>query len=356
MAIIIDYLAKNSNEDFTIVAETIPALKKGALSDFKAIMYETNRWIESHYNATDRIYKFANNSRIEFSSFETVGAAQAAGKRKNLFINEARYIPFDVADALITRTTNNIWIDFNPTGEFWAHTEIISTRKDVDFLILKYSDNECVPETIVNELKIKIEKAKTSEYWKNWCRVYIDGEIGSLQGVVFDNWREGEFDNSLQSIYAQDYGFSSDPTTLIKIAVNKRTKQVYVKEYLYDNTGLGTDKIFEINKRICGSSLIVADSAEDRLISDLRKKGLNILPCQKGAGSINAGVTALLDYEIIVDPESYNIKKELRNYVYLNKGAKIFIDDYNHTIDPLRYGFQYLTSFNYSIPQISQLC
>ena len=119
MAVIINYLSINSGRHCTVITETIPAIKKGALANFFEILMITKRWNQSFYNATDRIYKFPNGSIIEFNSFDSVGKAQAAGKRTDLFINEAPYIAYDVADALIMRTSGNVWIDFNPTHEFW---------------------------------------------------------------------------------------------------------------------------------------------------------------------------------------------------------------------------------------------
>jgi hypothetical protein len=103
--------------------------------------------------------------------------------------------------------SNEIWIDFNPDNEFWAHTEVVP-EPNTDFLILTYHDNEAIPPEIKKELELKQEKAKTSEYWANWCKVYIDGQIGTLQGAIFQNWSVGEFDSSLPHVYGLDFGFS----------------------------------------------------------------------------------------------------------------------------------------------------
>ena len=131
----------------------------------------------------------ANGARIQFKAFDSAGKAKAAGKRQLLFLNECNHIPFPIADTLITRTDDVVWMDFNPDNEFWAHTEIIPLE-DAEFLLLKYSDNEALPDSIMNDLRQKQEKAKTSKYWANWCKVYIDGEIGNLQGAVFTHWKE----------------------------------------------------------------------------------------------------------------------------------------------------------------------
>lgn len=337
---IVDLLSKNKDRHLTVVSETIPAVKKGALSNFFEFMQVTGRWNQSQYNATDRIYKFYNGSIIEFNSFDSVGKAQAAGKRTDLFINEAPYIAYDVADALIMRTSGNVWIDFNPTHEFWAHTEILS-NPDAEFLLLKYTDNEALPKTIYDELMMKLDKAKTSAYWANWCRVYIDGEIGSLQGVVFDNWKQvSEIPTEAKLIaYGKDFGYTNDPTTLI--GVWKQDGELYLKEFLYE-TGLTNPMICE-RLRSFGikKEEIIADSAEPKSIQEIRMQGFNIHPAVKGKDSIASGIDVLQRYKINVTADSLNLIKELRNYKWKqDKDGKTLnepIDYYNHLIDPLRY-------------------
>jgi len=155
----------------------------------------------------------------------------------------------------------------------------------------------------------------------------------------------------LQYCYGQDYGFSIDPTTLIKVAVNKKKKLIYAKEIIYTKERLGTDEICQINKSNIDkpNDLIVADSAEVRLISELRAKGLNIIGAKKGAGSIRAGITKINDYTIIVDNDSHNLKYELNNYIFSDKKSKIAIDKNNHLIDAMRYALEKLLIGNVSI-------
>jgi phage terminase large subunit len=349
MAVIVDYLAKNPNRNLTVVVETIPAVKKGALKDFKDVMAITGRWNENSYNNTDRIYKFANGSVIEFSSFDSVGKAQQAGKRTDLFINEAPYIPFPIADALMMRTSNNIWIDFNPTSEFWAHTEI-ANQEDADFLILKYHDNEALPETIRKELLMKVQKAEAEKaqglpvtsYWQNWCRVYIDGEIGSLQGVVFNNWDqvpEVPLGSELLGV-GMDFGFSNHPTTAIKVF--RYNGELYCDELIYE-TGLLHGALSERLKS-CGVTNymeVVADCAEPRMIAELRKASFRMSEANKGPDSVRAGIAMLQDFKIHVTERSTNLIKELRNYRWkVDKSGKTEndpIDAHNHGIDAIRY-------------------
>ena len=352
--VLIDYSTKNTRKVVTIVAETIPALKGGAIKDFKNIMLDTGRWVESRWNATDLHYTFATGTKVEFKSFETVGKAQAAGKRYVLFINEAPYIQYEIADALIGRTTESIWIDFNPTAEFWAHTEILP-NKDAEFLLLKYTDNEGLPQTIFDELMMKLEKAYhnpnanrtdlsniKSSYWANWCRVYIDGEIGSLQGTVFQFTQVPTIPDEAELIaYGLDWGFTNDPTAMV--AVYKCNGELWIEELLYKHQMINSMIAAELLRLgISKHKMIIADSAEPKSIADLHTMGWsNVVPAQKGADSIRNSIDTLQDYKINITSTSLNLIKEFRNYRWLTdtagKATNVPVDKYNHLIDGIRY-------------------
>ena len=339
--ILIDKAAKTPRLVITVVAESIPAVRNGAVRIFQDVMHDTNRWIEDHWRANPMEYKFSNGSIIQFTSFDTQGKAKARGKRDILFLNEANHISFEIADALMVRS-NEIWIDFNPDNEFWAHTEVV-TEPNTDFLILTYHDNEAIPPDIKKELELKQEKAKTSEYWANWCKVYIDGQIGTLQGAIFQNWSVGEFDSSLPHVYGLDFGFSNDPDSLIKVTVDKKRKLIYAQEVFY-KIGNSTEQLIQLLRTNVqpSNSLIVADSADPRTITDLRIKNLNAIPATKGPDSVRNGIKRIQDYEIIVTSDSLNLIKELRNYVWHDKRSEMPVDAFNHQIDPLRYAFDKL--------------
>ena len=194
------------------------------------------------------------------------------------------------------------------------------------------------------------EEAFEKEFHKAFQRtkyayVVIGRWADTAEGVIITDWMEGEFDLSLPYGYGQDYGFSVDPTTLIKVAVDKRMKRIYVDEEYYETKQLGTDAIYQINKSRISSEddLIIGDSQEGRLILDLQEMGLNIQECEKGPGSVVAGLTAIANYTLVVTPRSTNIKKELRNYIWNDKKAGIPIDKWNHAIDAIRYIFRRLT-------------
>jgi len=227
----------------------------------------------------------------------------------------------------------------------------ISTHPDVCHIHTTYFDNiENLSDQFIDVIqKIKQESIEAAtvngelDHIRFQQTKYATKVIGRWadipEGVIFTNWREGAFDESLPYAYGQDYGFNVDPDTLIRVAVDNKRMKIYVHEEYYNRGQLGLQDLYRLNKSLIKkpNDLIVADSAEPRLISDLRKMGLNIVECEKGQGSVTSGIAQMQDYEIIVTPESHNIKKELRNYKWSDKKAGIPVDNHNHSIDSIRY-------------------
>lgn len=338
--IIIDKAARTPRLKITVVAESIPAVKDGAVKIFKDIMFDTGRWIESHWIGNPMEYTFSNGSIIQFKSFDSVGKAKASGKRDILFLNEANHISFEIADALMIRSKAT-WIDFNPDNEFWAHTEVLPEH-NAEFLLLTYKDNEGLPPETLEDLLIKIEKAKTSDYWANWCRVYVDGEIGNLQGSVFENWSQcDEIPKDAEFIsYGMDFGFTNDPSTLI--AVYRYNNELYLDELIYQTKLTNSDLIAKLKElNVYQHQMIVADSAEPKSIEDIRRAGFRIDGAKKGADSIRNSIDTLQAYKLCVSKRSINLIKELRNYKWVTdkdgKSTSQPIDNYNHAIDAIRY-------------------
>lgn len=352
--ILIDWATKNPRSVITVVAESIPAVKNGAARIFKDVMEDTGRWNESSWRMNPMEYKFFNDTLIQFTAFDSAGKAKAAGKRDILFINEANHIDFVIADALMVRSKQT-WIDFNPDNPFWAHTEVIPDH-DSEFLLLTYKDNEALPKEILAEINIKIEKAYHDPaadrddptnikniFWANWCKVYVDGKVGVLQGAIFQNWVIGEFDETIPSVYGLDFGFSNDPDSMVRVAVDRKRSKIYLQEKFY-KTGNSTNQLIELIKYHLDkpNSLIIADSADPRTINDIRSKNINIVPARKGPDSVRNGIKRMQDFEIIVTADSLNTINELRRYVWHDKRSEMPIDAWNHQIDPARYGFDYL--------------
>ena len=344
---LIDYANKNAGKEISIVSESIPHLRRGAMRDFVKIMEWVGLMDYSAWNKSTLTYYFPNGSFIEFFSGDQPDKMRGA-RRDVLFVNEANNIGWETYYQLAIRTREFIYIDFNPTAEFWAHTEL-QNQPDVDFIILTYRDNEALEASIINEFKKAEEKAKTSEYWANWVRVYVNGEIGSLQGVVFNNWKQCDAIPKHARLlgYGLDYGYTNDPTALV--AIWYADNVYYLNELIYE-TGLLNRNISDRMQTLGVDrySTIVADSAEQKSNDELQVLGWRVIDAKKGADSINYGVGKMQELDLMVTKKSLNLIKELRHYTWATdrNGNPINkpIDAYNHAIDAIRYYFQTITA------------
>jgi phage terminase large subunit len=340
LLILIAYCQAYPNNEVSIVSESIPHLKRGALKDFIKILASRNEFKHDSLNRSDLKYHFPNGSYIEFFSADQPDKLRGA-RRDILFINECNNVNFEAYQQLAIRTKKFIYLDYNPTQEFWVHTELLNDA-DSDFVILTYKDNEALDRAIVKEIEKAREKAKTSQYWSNWWQVYGLGQVGSLEGVIFSNWKQISnipIDAQLLG-YGLDFGFTNDPTALV--GVYRYNGKLLVDELIYRTGMLNKDIIKEMsNININRNVTIWADSAEPKTIEELRQNGFNIKPVSKGADSINFGISILQEFELMITQNSTNVIKEMRSYVWDKDktGAKLNkpIDNYNHAMDALRY-------------------
>ena len=335
LPILIDTAAKTSNLEISVVSESIPHLRRGAMKDFIKIMQVTNRWIDSNFNKSTLKYTFTNGSYIEFFSVDQPDKLRGA-RRNILYINEANNVHFEAYQQLSIRTSGDVYIDFNPTHEFWAHTELLEDE-DSEFLIINYQDNEALHPSIVKEIEKAKEKAKTSDYWLNWWNVYGLGKIGNLEGVVFNNWKQIDTVPKEARLLGVgvDFGYTNDPTTIIE--VYKYNDKRILNEVCYTTGLLNGD----IAKKLPNETIIYADSAEPKSIAEIKRTGKNIKGVTKGKDSILFGIQIMQQQEYLVTSNSLNLIKELRAYTWdIDKnGAKLNkpIDNFNHAIDAIRY-------------------
>jgi phage terminase large subunit len=338
--ILIDLAARTPNTEISIVAESIPHLKRGAMKDFKKIMADTGRWYNQLWNATDFKYTFPNNSQIEFFSADSDAKLRGA-RRDYLYMNECNNMTFHAYTELASRTKKGVYLDWNPTNTFWFHEELLNDN-DVDFLTINYLDNEACPESALNFILKAKEKSVTSDFWMNWYKVYGLGQIGNLEGVVFSNWSQADIIpiDAKFIAYGLDWGFTNDPTALIE--VYQYNKAIYVNELIYQTRLTNGEiinklKLLQVKNNLC----IVADSAEPKSIQDVNNAGFWIEPARKGADSIKNSIDRLQEYQIFVTSNSLNLIKELRQYRWAKdregKALNIPEDIMNHAIDALRY-------------------
>ena len=341
LPILIDKCIKMEGREISVVSESIPHLRRGAIKDFLKILMMTGRYNDSQWNRSLLKYTFRNGSYIEFFSADSDEKLRGA-RRTDLFVNECNNIPFEAYNQLAIRTSGDIWLDFNPTHSFWAHSELVPLD-DSDFIILTYRDNEGLPEPIVKELEANKRKASTSAYWENWCKVYLDGQIGSLEGACIPDWKKiDKIPEGARLLAAGlDFGYTNDPSSII-------TMYKYNNAYIYDEvtykTGLLNKDIYDIlKKESLLNELIYADSSEPKSIAEITNlnNSNKLLPVKKGKDSIVNGISLINQQEIYVTSDSTNLMHELQNYIWMKdkEGNKINkpVDKFNHAIDAMRY-------------------
>lgn len=345
--ILIDYACKNPESEISIVSESIPHLRRGAIKDFLKILNWTERYKDALWNKSLLTYTFENGSFIEFFSADQESKLRGA-RRHILYVNEANNITWEAFHQMAIRTSKYIWLDFNPTSEFWAHQQLIQDE-DTDYLILTYKDNESLDKSIVKEIEKAKEKAETSTYWDNWWRVYGLGQIGRVQGTIYTNWKQVDTipeEAQLKGI-GIDFGYSNDPTAII--AMYYLNGEYLFKELSYQKE-LSNKDIADIVKPY--KTKVVCDSAEPKSIAELRRYGINAVPCQKGSDSVNFGIQSLQQLPVwYITSDSHNTIKENRGYVWqTDKNGvtlNIPIDANNHSMDAIRYIYTETTRRNY---------
>ena len=335
LPILIDRAAKTPNTEISVVSESIPHLRRGALRDFLKIMKSINRYVDDRYNKTLLKYEFANGSFIEFFSADDSSKLRG-GRRSILYINECNSVSFESFNELSIRTKDEVFLDYNPTAEFWVQTEL-EGQEDAEKIILTYKDNEALDKGIIDQIEKNIKKASTSNYWKNWVRVYVDGEMGQLEGVVFSNWQTIDtIPNEARLIgIGVDFGYTNDETAIIEVYKMNETR--ILNEVTYQ-TGLLNSDIAKILPR---DVPVYADSAEPKSIADIQRYGITIKGVTKGRDSINYGIDVMQRENYLVTSQSTNLIKELRSYCWdTDKTGKRLnkpIDNVNHAIDAVRY-------------------
>lgn len=316
----------NAGMEIDLVRNTFAALKATAWKDFKDILTSLELYNSTLHNKTDHIYQLFGNN-INYYGADTPDKIHGRS-RDILWINEAHQFPEDTIDQLLPRTKHRIICDYNPAlpQEHWLDNYIVKYPP----LITTYRDNPHLTNAQVQDIENKIK----NPYW--W-KVYGNGERAQPTGAIFNNWSIGEFKECDIVGFGQDYGFSNDPSTLIHVSIDRKNKLIYLKECFYQ-AGLNTGQLYELNIQHAQKNLIVADSAEPRLIAELKQRRVNIVEAEKGQGSVTAGISLMLEYTIILDPDSHNMIKEFNNYSWFEKSNKSIPQDaFNHCIDAARY-------------------
>jgi len=330
---IIDYCqtVKNVNKLVTVTSESYPHLQKGAMLDFQRIMKDRGYWKDDLWHDTKHEYTFETGNRLEFATFDTYSKAHGS-RRDVLFVNEGNNMPYNIVDQLMVRTREIVWLDWNPTSEFWFYNNILGVRDDVDFITLTYKDNEALDETTVKE----IESHKNN---RGWWQVYGLGQLGELEGLIYPGWKiiDSVPEEARLKKYGLDFGYSVDPTA--SDAIYDWNDSLVIDEVIHQK-GLSNRQIAEVFLNLERAS-VIADSAEPKSIDEIASYGVPIFPSTKGPDSVRQGIQVVQDQQIFVTKRSVNTIKERRNYLWKvdreGNTTNEPSDIWNHHMDDIRY-------------------
>lgn len=332
LSVLIDKAQRDTTKTLTsIVSESIPHLKRGAIRDFKSILQEQGYWEDKLWNATDSIYTFPSGSQIEFFSTDN-GDKLRGARRDRMFMNEANNNSFDSFEQLEVRTKEFVMLDWNPTNEFWYYTEVKDKREDLEEITLTYLDNEALDPEIIKSIEQR--KSRTG-----WWQVYGLGQLGEVEGKIYKNWAiidEIPHEARLER-YGLDFGYTNDPTAIVAIYYYNGG---YILDEIAFTKGLSNKQIADTLKNH-ENALVIADSAEPKSIDEIRSYDINITGAAKGADSVRNGIALVQAQRISVTKQSINIIKEYRNYLWLtDKNGKILNEPeggFDHSMDAIRY-------------------
>src|SRR3990167_2962097 len=317
----------------SVVSETMPHLRRGAMRDFLSIMEAHDYFKENSWNRSEFTYSFETGSKIEFFSADSPDKVRGPRRNGDLFLNECNNIPYETYVQLSIRTEGEIFADYNPVSEFWAQTEVIQKGVDHDFVKLTYLDNEGLPESIKADIESRRGNAR---FWK----VYGEGELGEAEGRIFTGWQIIDnipFEARLER-YGVDFGYSNDPTAMVAVYYYNGG---YILDEITFQKGLSNKQIADSLLNQPKKALVIADSAEPKSIDELLLYGVNAVGTTKGPGSVLQRIQMAQDQQISVTKRSINIIKEYRNYLWqTDKEGRIINEPehlWSHSMDAFMY-------------------
>lgn len=346
MTLLVGYAMSYEESKITVVGLSYGHLKDGAISDFKAVMREGGIWDAARWNISNSEYTFSNGSVIQFRSVDKMGAR--GPRRDVVFINEANGISYEVFRQLADRSRDFSIIDYNPSAEFWAHTELAKKKPEkTSFLILTHEDNEALSSQ--ERDNILEHKPKDGEEPSNWWIVYGLGQIGSLEGNIYKGWELSSADKIAESgkliRYGLDFGFSNDETALVAV-YDMGEKKLGLVEKIYKKGILPSQYCAELERAgIEPSVLIVADGARPEIIAEIKRGGYRCIAADKGAGSVLRGIERVSEYQVEYDGK--DLEREYLSYAWRKKKSGESMDEpqdgNDHLMDALRYAIDDLS-------------
>ena len=343
-----------ANDITSVVSESFPHLKKGAIRDFENIVGHPLKG-DSHWNETDHTWTYDNGAKLEFFSVDNAAKVHGS-QRKRLFINEANHIDYEIFRQLAVRTSSIIFIDYNPASVCWIQQKV-ECRDNCILIRSTYKDNPFLSAEQVAEIESNKDDA-------NWWKVYGQGIEGTLDGLIYDfeqidrlppkgankpeieKTDEEKYADSLIEIHGLDFGFTNDPTARVQILADPKRKHLYVRERCYRTHMQNKHIVDDLKGDNIGRMVeVFADCAEPKSIADIREAGFNVIACDKDApvrsDKLKFQLQWMQGWKLFVTKDSLNLIEELRNYTWAkDKDGNLLnqpIDKFNHLLDAMRY-------------------
>lgn len=325
--------SSKAKNEISVVSQTMPHLKKGAMKDFKEIMYHWELFHDKKWNGTDFIYRFNQQNYIEFFSADD-GKKVRGTNRDYLFLNEANMLDLDTFLQLLLRTRKKVFIDYNPSDEYhWIYDQVLN-REDCKFIQSTYLDNyDFLPKTQIEE----IERLKDMD--ENYWKIYGLGERAKAANLIYPKWDNNWKDTGGEKIFGLDFGFNNQ-TALIEI--QRFERHLYLRELIYERELTNSDLIPLMKSFNLGYSNIYADGAEPQRIQEIYEKGFNVHKADKSANSVQAGIDFMKGFYLHLHPDSTNLIKEFRAYKWkIDRNGRTLdepVKFMDHAADASRYG------------------
>jgi len=348
LTILIDKAQSDKTPKLTsVVSESFPHLRRGAIRDFLNIMQEHGYFKEDRWSKTDFTYTFETGSKIEFFSADQPGKVRGP-RRDRLYGNELNNITREAWEQLVLRTREEAWADWNPVTDFWAYEDYgindevepaTSTDERVDVLILTYKDNEALEPSIIEEIERRSSNPQ-------WARVYAKGLRGEVEGKIYRDWQiidEIPHEARLER-RGLDFGYSADPAAIV--AVYYYNGSYILDQELYQKGMHNKELADRLKNSENPSVMVVADSAEPKSIDEMAMYGVNIIGAEKGQGSLNRGINHVQAQRISMTKRSVDLIKEYRGYMWKfdRDGRQLDVPEggNDHALDAARYGLESL--------------
>ena len=321
----------------SVCAETMPQLKRGAIRDFQSIMRRAEIWNDASWNKTDSIYTFPNGAILEFFSLDSDGKVHGLA-RDRLFVDEAQNVSWDVVRQLSVRTKGRVLFGYNPTREFWVHTEI-QPRPECVSINSTYRDNEFLTVEQVREIEANRKDAR-------WWRVYGEGLVGAYEGVIYDFEQIDTMPDKggMLEVYGIDFGFTHDPSVAVRCYIHTGKREIYAEQLFYRRQMLNSDIVAELKTQgVPMSATIIADSAEPKSIEEIRRCGYRNIEGAYKATKIAEQIAHIKQYKLFVTKDSIEAISELRAFVWAQDR------DGNMLNEPMRGGDHFADAMRYAV-------